>query len=186
VVLARHVELGDVVSAGKVLLVIAQTGPTELSVFPDEKNLGWLALGQKARASADAYADERFEASVSYIAPAVDPQRGTVEVRLGVASPPAYLLPDMTVSVNIEVARKPHVLFAPAESLRDVEASRAHAFVLHDGRVQARTLELGVRGESAVEVLSGLAEGELLITGGRAALEPGMRAHVVAAESGGS
>lgn len=186
VVLARHVELGDVVSAGKVLLVIAQAGATELSVFPDEKNLAWLALGQKARASADAYPEQRFDAAVSYIAPAVDPQRGTVEVRLGVASPPAYLLPDMTVSVNIEVAKKASVLFAPPESLRDVEASHARAFVLQDGRVQARTLALGVRGESAVEVVSGLSEGELLITGGRAPLEHGMRAHVIAAKGGGS
>ena len=72
----------------------------------DERNLGKLALGQKALASADAYPDQRFAAVVSYINPGVDITRASVEVKLTVADPPDYLRQDMTVSVDIEVARE--------------------------------------------------------------------------------
>ena len=105
VVTERDVEPGDVVQPGRALLVVARDGETQLSVLPDEKNLAFLRLGQAALASADAYPDRIFPARVAYIAPAVDPARGTVEVKLDVADPPPFLRPDMTVSVDVEVGR---------------------------------------------------------------------------------
>ena len=61
---------------------MAADGDVQLVFQPDERNLAWIRLGQKARASADAYPQQVFDAEVSYIAPSIDPQRGSVEVRL--------------------------------------------------------------------------------------------------------
>jgi HlyD family secretion protein len=118
VVLSRSVEPGDVVQPARPLLVLAVDAETELVFNPDERNLPFISLGQAARASADAYPEQSFAAVVSYIAPAIDPQRGSVEVRLRVPEPPAFLKPDMTVSVDLTVAKKSAVLVLPSEVVR--------------------------------------------------------------------
>lgn len=73
VVLTRAVEPGDVVQPARTLLVMAADGDVEVVFQPDERNLAYVKLGQKARASADAYPQEVLDGEVSYIAPSVDP-----------------------------------------------------------------------------------------------------------------
>ncbi|MDM0116359.1 efflux RND transporter periplasmic adaptor subunit [Variovorax sp. J22R133] len=87
--ISRNVEPGDVVQPGKVLMALSPAGDTQLVVQIDEKNLQLLATGQKAKASADAYPEQRFAAELVYINPAIDVQRGSVEVKLDVPQPPA-------------------------------------------------------------------------------------------------
>ena len=48
-------------------------------------------------ASADAFPAQKFDAELIYLAPTVDVTRGTVEARLRVDKPPAFLRDDMTV-----------------------------------------------------------------------------------------
>lgn len=173
VVLVRGCEPGDVVAAGKPLAVLATEGETRLTVQPDEKNLALLRPGQPAQASADAFPAAPFEARVTYVAPAVDPTRGTVEVRLAVPRPPAFLRPDMTVSVNVEVGRREGVVLVPAEAVRGA-AGDAWLVVVAGGRAERRAVEVGARGQGVVEIRAGLREGEAVATG--AAVKPGQRA----------
>jgi HlyD family secretion protein len=173
-VLVREVEAGDVVAAGRALLVLAEDGPTRLTVQPDEKNLAVLRVGQPAEAAADAFPGEPFRASVSYIAPAVDPARGTVEVRLAVPSPPPFLRPDMTVSVNVEVGRKADALVVPSETVRDA-ATEPWVLRVVDGRAERRLVQIGLRGEGMIEVLDGLAPGDAVVPPSAGAVEVGAR-----------
>lgn len=162
-VIQRKVEVGDVVQPGVPLLVLSRTGKTQLTAQIDEKNLGSLKSGQLAQGSADAYPDQTFPARVATVVPAVDPQRGTVEVRCDVAAPPAYLVPDMTVSVEIEVARHQKVLTLPAETVRDA-ATAPWLLVVRNGRAVRQDIQLGIRGSGSCEVKSGVKEGELVIS----------------------
>jgi HlyD family secretion protein len=175
-VIARDVEPGDAAAAGKTLLVLARAGDTRLSVQPDEKNLALLACGQRARAVADAFPDAPFDATLAFIAPSVDAARGTVEVRLAVPAPPPFLRPDMTVSVNVEVARREGALVVPADALRE-DAGGPHVLVDADGRAARRAVKVGARGEGVVEILSGVAEGDLVV-GPAARVAPGDRVRV--------
>ncbi len=154
-VIARSVEPGDMAQPGKTLMVLSPEGKTELVVQIDEKNLGALRLGQPALASADAYPDQRFNVVLDYISPAIDPQRGSVEVKLGVAAAPPYLRQDMTVSVDIEVARHAQALTIPAAALRD---AGGHPWVMKvaQGRAVHQAVQAGLRGAGTVEVLQGL------------------------------
>jgi multidrug efflux pump subunit AcrA (membrane-fusion protein) len=102
----------------------------ELVIEPDERNLALLALGQSATASSEAFPDDRFAATVSYIAPAVDPRRGTIEVRLAVPTPPEYLRPDMTVSVEITVAERAHTTILPADAVRGLAEGKPWILVV--------------------------------------------------------
>lgn len=171
--IARNVERGNVVQPGKALMVLSPAGATQLVVQIDEKNLNLLALGQEALASADAYPGERFEARVAYINPAVDPLRGSVEVKLDVPHPPAYLLQDMTVSVDVEVARRDSVLFLPADAIHDLAGTSPWVLAVRSGRIARQDVKLGARGEGRVEIASGLSEGEHVIPATRTGLAEG-------------
>lgn len=163
VVLAREVEPGDVVQPARRLLELALDGDAQLVSTPDERNLSRVQAGQKARASADAYPQETFDATVSYVSPVVDAQRGTVELRFRVASPPAFLRPDMTVSIDMSVARKDSALVVPADAVRGPSSPDPWVLVVVDGRATRRSVKLGLRGAGDVEIEGGLSDGETVL-----------------------
>lgn len=165
VVLNRLAEPGDVIGAGRGIVEVARDGITEIVAQVDERNLASLALGQAALASADAYPDRRFNAQMSFIAPAIDAQTGTVEVRLRVPEPPPELRQDMTVSVDIETGRANDALLLPSDSLREASGDRAKVLVVRDGRVTAVPVRLGLKGLGTVQVLDGLVEGDAVLPG---------------------
>ena len=178
VLIARDVERGDVVQPGKALMVLSPAGETQVILQIDERNLSRLKLGQPALASVDAFPQDRIPAEVVYINPGVDAQRGTVQVKLRIPHPPAYLKQDMTVSADIEVARSPGALAVPAEALRDAAGAAPWVLVATDGRIERRAVTLGLRGNGIAEVRSGLAEGDVVLLAGNSRQTAGRRVRV--------
>ena len=174
-ILTRNVEVGDLVQPGQSLFTIALDGKTEIRVPLDERNLSRLALQQPAVAIADAYPDKPFPVRISFIAPSIDPQRGTVEVRLAVDPVPEFLRQDMTVSVNIETDRRAKALVIPNDALANVKEDSAEVLLLRDGKIQRRVVKLGLRGLSASEVLSGLSAGDEILVDATVSLADGKR-----------
>ena len=172
--ISRSVESGDVVQASKELMVLAADGETQIVVQLDEKNLAKLALGQKVLGSADAYPDQRFDAVVSYINPAIDATRGAVEVKMKVLNPPAYLRQDMTVSVDIETARLTNALVIPTGALHDASSNAPWVLVVRNNRTVKQPVKLGLRGDESIEVLSGLKAGEAVILSALGNIKAGM------------
>lgn len=161
--ISRNVEVGDVVQAGKVLMTLSPTGRTQLVADIDEKNLRLLALGQKALASADAYPNERFAAVLAYINPAVNAQTGAVPIKFDVPQPPATLRQDMTVSVDVEVARRPQALVAPLAAIHDPDSAQPWALRVENGRAVRVPVRVGLRSGGLCEVLQGLSAGDELV-----------------------
>jgi HlyD family secretion protein len=161
-ILLRAVEPGDIVSPGKRLLVLEPAGETRLTAQIDEKNLPFLRVGQAAIVSSEAFPGERFAATLDYLSPAVDVTRGSIEARFRVPQPPSYLRADMTVSIDIGVARRERALTVPAEAVREAAGARS-VQVVREGRTASARVETGVRTSSRVEIVSGLAEGERVV-----------------------
>ncbi|QAU34932.1 efflux RND transporter periplasmic adaptor subunit [Janthinobacterium sp. 17J80-10] len=176
-VLTRNVEVGDLVQPGRVLFEIARADSTEVLVPVDERNLGVLALGQAATCVPDAYPDRQFKAVISFIAPAIDPQRGTVDIRLRVEPLPDYLRDDLTVTANIETGRRERALAVPNDALFELQGSQASAFVVRQGKARRATLTLGLRGLAMTEVSAGLEEGDWVLI--RKDVREGQRVRVV-------
>ena len=174
-ILTRNVEVGDLVQPGQSLFTIALDGKTEIRVPLDERNLSRLALQQPAVAIADAYPDKPFPVRISFIAPSIDPQRGTVEVRLSVDPVPDFLRQDMTVSVNIETDQRAKALVIPNDALANVKEDSAEVLLLRDGKIQRQVVKLGLRGLSASEVLSGLSAGDEILVDATVSLADGKR-----------
>ena len=180
VLIARNVEAGDVVQPGKELMVLAPAGETQIVLQIDEKNLSQLKLGQKAIASADAYPQERFGAELFYINPGIDALRGSVEVKLRVPEPPPYLRQDMTVSVDIEVARRLNVIVAPSDCVFDAIGPQPWVLAVMNHRATKKPVTLGLKGEGRVEIRDGVAEGDRLVPVA-AGMSPGQRVRVTRA-----
>ena len=171
--IARDVERGDVVQPGKVLMVLSPAGETQIVLQIDERNLGRLKLGQQALASADAYPVQRFSAQLVYINPGVDAQRGTVEAKLRVPQPPEYLRQDMTVSVDIEIERTAAALTLPADAVRDATGAAPWVLMVRNGRAHRQPVKLGLRGDTLVQVLEGVAEGDRVVPAANARVKDG-------------
>ena len=175
VLISRSVEAGDIVQPGKALMVLAANGQTQVLVQIDEKNLSKIALGQKAYGSADAFASERFDAVVSFMNPGVDAARGSVEVKLSVANPPPYLRQDMTVSIDIETARRTATVVIPTSALQDAATDKPWVLVVRDKRAVKQFVTLGLLGDTRVEVLQGLAKGEGVVPKSKLGVKAGQR-----------
>lgn len=178
VLISRSVEVGDIVQPGKALMVLASTGPSQtvqILVQIDEKNLAKISLGQKAYGSADAFAKERFDAVVAYINPGVDATRGSVEVKLSIANPPAYLRQDMTVSIDIETARRTATIVIPTSTLEDAATDKPWVLVVRGKHAVKQFVTLGLLGDTRVEVLQGIAMGEAVIPKSKLGVKEGQR-----------
>lgn len=166
-VLLRTAEVGQIVQPGRALLSLALEGPVQIKAQVDERFLSQLAVGQSATVVADAFTEQSLAAKVAFIAPAVDAQRGAVEVTLTlVQEAPAFLREDMTLSIAVETARRANALTVPLTALRSSAAmahDTAQVLVAQEGRAQLRSIRLGVRSLQEVEVLSGLQVGETVL-----------------------
>ncbi|GAB4396460.1 MAG: hypothetical protein OHK0048_01280 [Rhodoferax sp.] len=179
-VLLRSVEPGQIVQPGRALLTLALAGPTHIKAQVDERYLGQLRPGQSASLVPDAYPEQRLSGQLLSIAPRVDAQRGAVEVTLALTqAAPAELREDMTLSVEVETARRDAAVTLPLAALRSVagtegtEGDTAQVLVVQDGRALARRVRLGVRNLASVEVLEGLNDGDWVLLDERIA--PGQR-----------
>jgi HlyD family secretion protein len=100
---------------------------------------------------------------VNYLAPGVDAQRGTVTIRLKVATVPAFLRQDMTVSVNVETGRRDAALALPNDALIDAGSAAPAVLVVRDGRVRRVPVQTGLRSLAMTEIRSGLSAGDLVL-----------------------
>ncbi|MES2917536.1 MAG: efflux RND transporter periplasmic adaptor subunit [Pseudomonadota bacterium] len=173
----RNVEPGDLVQPGRTLLEIARADSREIVVALDEKSLAPLRLGQVAQVVADAYPAAPVPARVTFIAPAVDASRGTVDIHLDLTADAPFLRQGMTVSVNIETARLARALVLPNDALHDLQGNRAVVFRVVAGRVEKAPVTLGLRSGTQSEIRAGLTAGDAVLA---TDAEPGSRVRVQA------
>ncbi|MGN5519757.1 efflux RND transporter periplasmic adaptor subunit [Halopseudomonas sp. Lyrl_26] len=165
VVQVRAVEPGDVVQPGTALLQIARADSREILVPLDEKELGPVAVGQPALIIADAYPIKVLEGRVSFIAPAVDTNRGTIDVHLELLESADFLRQGMTVSVDIRTASRDQALVIPNDALFNRRGDSAEVLRLAGGRLAERVpVRLGLRGTGLTEVVEGVGAGDVLLT----------------------
>ena len=182
----RNVEPGDLVQPSKVLLEIARSDGLapdgvasdglEVVVALDEKNFAPLKLQQPVHLIADAWPEQTVPGVVSFIAPAVDSSRGTIDVHISVLSDDSNFLQGMTVSANIIAAERERTLVLPNDYLLIGSAGQPQVLRWQDGAVRSLDVQLGLRNMTHSEILSGLAEGDVVVQAGK--VSDGQRARV--------
>lgn len=176
-ILRRDGETGEIAEVGQVLFRIGVPKPLQVVAEVNEEDIPRVAVGQLVLFRTDAFPGRRLDGKVSEITPMGDVNAKTFRVKMSLPDD-TPLKPGMSVEANIISREKPNALLIPADALQGDSA-----FVVQDGRLRRRTVEVGIRGTRNVEALGGLVEGERVATPASANLKDGARVRVVAPAS---
>jgi HlyD family secretion protein len=180
-ILQRNVEVGEFVTTGFVgdagakgfVVSLADLLDLEVELDISQRDFANIAMDQPAWVVTDAYRDRRYDGAVTLISPEANRAKATVEVRVKVRNPDAFLKPDMNATVSFlrperlaatraanqnPAAARP-ALRIPASAVREGDT----VLVVENGKATLRTLQLGQRSGDNVEVVRGLIGGEDLI-----------------------
>lgn len=161
---------------------VADLSRTVVEVDVNESDLGRLALGQKADVSLDAYPNRPFSARVLELARTADKAKATVQVKVLLDRPDAGVLPGMSAKVQFRPqkseAEQPVRLVMPKQALLPGSpvGPGGSVFVVREGKAEQRAVETRPVDGAAdqLEVVSGVSEGEIVITGALEKITPGM------------
>ena len=163
-----------------VIMRIADLSKKQIKAKVDETDIGNIRIGQEATFTVDAFTDKKFTARVSKISQtdvtnswdtsssASSSSSGTsviyYYVTLDVDDPENLLLPAMTARVVINTADRNDALVVPLSTLK-TDAAGSYVLVLQeDGTQETRYVETGIYSDEYVEILSGLSEGERVVS----------------------
>ena len=128
-----------------------------------ESDLSRLKLGMTAALNLQAFPNRAFRGKVIFIDPILDPKTRTAKVRVEVANPAGELRPEMFGEVTLR-AKPREGLRIPGDAVIDSGQAKVVFVALGDGKFQPREVRVGVVSPEAVEVISGLTEGEQVVT----------------------
>jgi RND family efflux transporter MFP subunit len=157
VISAVSTNVGDLISSGEpVATIIADSRVVEAKI--SEENFAGLKVGQHATLRFLSYGPVQYPGTVQKILPAADPLTQRYMVHLSVEIDPKLLVPGITGEVNIVVDARDNAIIIPRRALfgRGV-------FVVNNGRVELRTVEVGFASLNSVEVVRGVNVGEAVI-----------------------
>jgi RND family efflux transporter MFP subunit len=172
VVLAKLKEVGEIAVPGGFagsgdLVRLANMTDVRAEVDVNETDLGRIRMGQAAEVTPDAYPESPYPAKVVKLYPQVDRQKGTLKVEVSVLEPDQRLLPDMSVRIRFldepEGGGQPMVL-VPADAVHGEDGEKRWVWVVRDGRARRVPVEVGGPVGDRIDVTSGLAGGETLVT----------------------
>lgn len=183
VVLAKLKAVGEVAVPGGFagagdLLRIADLTELRAEVDIAEADLSQVTLGQTADVVPDAYPGRRYEATVVKLYPQVNRQKGTRKVEVRIAGPDEYLLPDMSVRVTFRAAaakgeaRTDATVLVPRQATRR-DGEGAYVWLLTDGTLRRRAIEVGAEVGQEAQVVRGLDGGEAIVIGSEDGLREG-------------
>jgi membrane fusion protein (multidrug efflux system) len=170
-VVTRNIKLAQHVSSGATLFRISDFTPLLCRVEVPEKDFSKIRVGQTAHIRVEAYPEEKFEAEVARLRPTVDAATGTFTVTLEVDGR-EMLRPGMFASVFLKTETRENATVIPRNALV-LDSLGDTVYVKVDGQAERREVALGLRDEDSVEVIQGVAEGDLLVVVGQDGLADG-------------
>ena len=180
VVAQRNVGVGDYVeNMGNPppMFRIVDNRQLELTATVPTARLAELAVGQRVVFAADALPGRELAGTVAFINPAADEASRTVRVKVEVPNPDEALKTGLFVKGRIVTGLRPGVVVVPRTALVswDTAARTATLFVVEGDRARRATIATGSTPGDAVEVVSGLAAGQSVVTRGGFNLRDGDR-----------
>lgn len=201
VVLAKQIEIGEVVAVNQTLFKVGDTSRLVLEVAIDEADIARVhdgstdvaaparegappakdpaekKLGSEVAVSLYAFPKSVYRGRVFEILPDANRERKSFLAKVRLDQPPEGLRSGMSGEVNIVTGRKQGVLLAPSEAESD-----AHVWLVDGGRARRQAVEVGIRDLLRAEIVKGLDEGALVVIEGQDKLTDGARVSVTRKE----
>jgi membrane fusion protein (multidrug efflux system) len=177
----RAVDVGQYVNAGTKLVTLQALDPVYVDFYAPQKSLGKIALKQKIVLTTDAFQGQRFPGEVSSIDPKVDPATRNVQVRATVRNPKQNLLPGMFATVVLASGGPQRFLTLPQTAV-SYNPYGDTVFVVEESKgkdekvalvAQQKFVTTGETRGDQVAILSGIKEGDTVVTAGQIKLRSG-------------
>ena len=163
VVTAKNIVQGATVRAGDTPYEITDLAEVWVMADAYEGDLEHVKVDQPATLTLKAYPGRTFRGMVAFIDPLLDPATRTAKVHMHFANPGQLLKPAMFGEVVLEFGER-RGLHVPADAVIRAGTHDVVFLALGEGKFAPREVRLGVRNGADVEVLSGLAAGDRVVT----------------------
>lgn len=162
----REVSVGDFVSIGQDLVTLVRMDPIEVDFSVPEGALPQLRSGQKISVTVDAFPGETFGGEVVAIAPVVDVNSRSVQLRAQIANPDFKLRPGQFAKLTLDTSEGGEAILIPEQALMQ-EGETRFVFTVVDGKAKKTVVTTGRRVPGQVQVVEGLSAGDVVITAGQ-------------------
>jgi membrane fusion protein (multidrug efflux system) len=169
----RFVSVGDYVTTATPLLTLQTVDPQRAVIDVPERHAGSLRQGQTVEFTVAADPQRKFAARVDFIDPVVEPTNRTITVKGLAPNPNRILKPGMFIEARLATATRANAVVIPEDAVQPLRTSNI-VWVVDKGKASRRVVQLGVRSQGFVEVLSGVSAGELVVVGGLERMGEGM------------
>lgn len=174
VITARNYDRGDMYTMSQPLFTVQQITPVKFLVPISESDYTKVKKGDKVSISADALPGQTFEGSIIRLYPTMDAATHTFNVEVHVRNENRLLRPGMFARATVNFGDNFNVVIPDQAAVKMQGAGTRQVFVLnHDNTVSVRVVTLGRHFDNKYEVLSGLAEGDIIIVKGQTTLKAG-------------
>jgi HlyD family secretion protein len=170
----RIVDPGAFVSQNAPIVDVVDITTVRLVANIVEKDLKELQTGDGTMVEVDAYPGEEFMGRIARVSPVLDPATRTAPIEIEIPNQGYRLKPGMYARVSILTDTTKDALVVPADAVVDLGGRRGVFTPLNESAV-FRSLQIGTEAGNIVEILGGLAEGDVVITTGAGALRDGDR-----------
>lgn len=177
----RAVDVGQYVTAGAKLVTLQALDPMYVDFHAPQKSLGRIAPKQKIMLKTDAFPGQVFAGEVSSIDPKVDPATRNVQVRATVRNPKRSLLPGMFATVVLASGGPQRFLTLPQTAV-SYNPYGDTVFIVEESKgkddkltlvAQQKFVTTGETRGDQVAILSGVKEGDTVVTAGQIKLRSG-------------
>ena len=175
IVARRGVDPGELVGPGIPVFTVVDMNPILVRAGIPEADIGEVRVGQSAVVVVPALGERQFQGRVSLVGVAADPVSRTYTVKVRVPNPEQVLRPGMIAEARVVGKRRVKALTVPGEAIVHEADGTTLVFVYlaADGRVRSRRVSIGRVLDRDVEVVSGLADGEMVVVGGQHGVRDG-------------
>ena len=180
----RFVSVGEFVQPGTRLFELVALDPIEVEFRIAEVDSSRVKVGQIVGVRVAPYPDEVFLATVTVVAPTIDPATRTLRVKGTLANPDKRLRPGLFARADLGVARREAILMVPEEAILQRSDGQVVFRFVAGNRVERRVVKTGVVKDGRVEIVEGVSSGDKIVTRGHTALVDG--AAVTVRETDGS
>lgn len=164
VITQQDAAVGELIEPSKKIFTITDLSTVVVSVDIPEVDVKWIKKGSNAHIKIASYPDKVFQGAVSYISDTVDPETRTVPVKVQLSNPDHQLKTNMFAEIELQGSPRA-VLACPKDAIQERDG-HSIAFVKEGNEYKPRRVELGSDTESYYEVISGLSNGDQVVTQG--------------------
>lgn len=171
-VMDKMVVEGSAVQAGMKVMRIEDHGKLWLDAQVYEDDMAEIALGQRVDVTVEAQPGKSWSGPITFIYPHLDQTSRTVLARVTVDNPIHELSPGMYATANIITRPVSDAVWVPREAVIDTGTRQVAFVVMSEGHFEPRTIRMGLVGDGdRVQILEGLAPGEVVVTSGQFLLD---------------